>query len=87
MKLELYILPNSKKTEYVGIHNGIPKIRIGKKALNNEANNELVRFISLKLGINKSSVKIIHGSKGRIKLLEIDTTDSYEKIIGKLEDI
>lgn len=87
MKLELYILPNSKKTEYSGIHNGLPKIRIGKKALNNEANDELIKFISLKLGVSRSSVKIVHGSKGRYKLLEIDTTDLYEKIIGKLEDI
>ena len=87
MKLELYILPNSKKTEYVGIHNGMPKIRIGKKALNNEANDELIKFISSKLGISKSSVKIVHGSKGRVKLLDIDTVDLYEKIIGKLEDI
>ena len=41
-----------------------------------KANKEIVLFLAKALGIPKTSVEVVHGTSGRIKLVEIpDQTD------------
>ncbi|MGA1845596.1 DUF167 domain-containing protein [Deferribacter abyssi] len=84
IRITLYIQPGAKKSEYVDFFNGMPKIRIVSSPVEGAANKELIKFLSKKLGISKSKVKIIRGEKSRVKTLEIDfdiTEDEFIKII------
>ena len=71
-RLEVYIQPRASKSEVVGMHDGIIKIRIAAPAVENAANLGLVDFIAERLGVAKRSVRIVSGLTSRRKVLEID---------------
>ena len=65
------------------MHGGVVKIRIAAPAVQNAANLALMEFVAETLGIAKRSVRIVSGSAGRRKVLEIEgVTD--EQIAAKL---
>ncbi|MBN1684001.1 MAG: YggU family protein [Gammaproteobacteria bacterium] len=71
-KLYIYLQPNAKKNEIVGMHDEkFLKIRIASPAIDNKANKALIQFLSQHLGIAKSCIKIISGIKSRYKTLEV----------------
>jgi len=81
MKIELYIQPGAKKSEYSGIFDGKNKIRISSPPVEGAANKELIKFLSKKLKISKSSFKIVSGEHSRNKTVEIETELSEEEFV------
>ncbi len=47
------------------------KIDITAKPEKNKANNEVIKFLSKEFGVLKNNVKIISGSKDKVKLIKI----------------
>jgi len=80
--LSLYIQPGSKKSEWVGIYDGLPKLKIAAQPIEGKANKEIIEFLSDYLGIPKSLISIKSGDTGRRKVVEIVINN--EKIIEKL---
>lgn len=68
--LLLYIQPRASKTQVVGTHGegGTArfKIKVAATPVDGEGNEELIIFLSKKLGIPKSSLIILRGETGRI---------------------
>lgn len=86
MKLNIYVQPGAKKTSFEGLHGDAIKIKIKAPPQDGKANEELIEFISDKLGIKKSRVKISHGEKSRNKVLSIEYDNiPVEDIIEKLK--
>jgi uncharacterized protein YggU (UPF0235/DUF167 family) len=54
------------------MHDGLIKIRIAAAAIENAANFALIDFLAQRLGIAKRHVRIVSGSAGRKKTVEID---------------
>jgi uncharacterized protein (TIGR00251 family) len=82
MKLALKVTPGAKKNEVLGWEDDYPqigrvlKIRIAAPPVEGKANKEIVLFLSKLLKVTKSSIEVVHGTSGRIKLVEIpDGTD------------
>ena len=82
MKLALKVTPGAKKNEILGWEEDYPqvgrvlKVKIAAPPVEGKANKEIVLFLAKALGIPKSSVEVVHGTSGRIKLVEIpDQTD------------
>ena len=82
MKLALKVTPGAKKNEILGWEDDYPqvgrvlKLKIAAPPVEGKANKEIVLFLSKALGIPKTSVEVVHGTSGRIKLVEIpDHTD------------
>lgn len=82
MKLALKVTPGAKKNEILGWEDDYPqvgrvlKVKIAAPPVEGKANKEIVLFLSKALGIPKSAVEVVHGTSGRIKLVEIpDQTD------------
>ena len=82
MKLALKVTPGAKKNEILGWEDDYPqvgrvlKVKIAAPPVEGKANKEIVLFLAKALGIPKSSVEVVHGTSGRIKLVEIpDQTD------------
>ena len=82
MKLALKVTPGAKKNEILGWENDYPqvgrvlKVKIAAPPVEGKANKEIVLFLAKALGVTKSSIEVVHGTSGRIKLVEIpDGTD------------
>lgn len=82
MKLALKVTPSAKKNEILGWEDDYPqvgrvlKVKIAAPPVEGKANKEIVLFLAKALGVSKSSIEVVHGTSGRIKLVEIpDGTD------------
>lgn len=72
-------VPNSSKNEVCGLYEDALKIKIKAPAVENKANEELVKFISKLLKVPKSSISFKNGETSKLKTLYIDNC-SIDKI-------
>ena len=79
------VIPNSSKTQIIGLYNNTLKIKLKAKPVDNAANQELVRFLAEKLNVPRSNVQIIKGQNNRKKLVSVAGCSS--KNIEDLLDI
>lgn len=82
MKLALKVTPGAKKNEILGWEDDYPqvgrvlKVKIAAPPVEGKANKEIVLFLAKALKVTKSSIEVVHGTSGRIKLVELpDGTD------------
>jgi uncharacterized protein (TIGR00251 family) len=82
MKLALKVTPGARKNEILGWEDDYPqvgrvlKLKIAAPPVEGKANKEIILFLAKALGIPRSAVEVVHGTSGRIKLVEIpDHTD------------
>lgn len=85
MKIKVYIQPNSKKSGYAGLHDGMPKLKITAPPVDGAANSEIIKIFAKLLNIPKSDITISSGQASRIKILDINTDKSHEEITALLE--
>lgn len=85
MKIKVYIQPNSKKSGYAGMYDGLPKLKVSAPPASGAANAEIVKIFSKLLNIPKSDIIISSGHASRLKILDINTDKSYEEIINKIQ--
>jgi uncharacterized protein len=71
-RLRLRIVPNAKRSEVVGPHGDALKLKIAAPALEGRANEELVDFLSVKLGVPRRSIVLVGGEKSRDKVIEVE---------------
>lgn len=77
MKLALKVTPGARKNEILGWEDDYPqvgrvlKLKIAAPPVEGKANKEIVLFLAKALGVTKSSIQVVHGTSGRIKLVEI----------------
>ena len=69
--IQVRVIPRSSRSEIVGEIDGAVKVRLSSPPVDGAANAELIRLISKKLGISKSSVEIISGETSKTKRLRI----------------
>lgn len=86
MKIKVYIQPNSKKSGYAGLYDGIPKLKITAPPTSGAANSEIIKIFSKLLNISKSDITISSGQASRLKILEINTNKTCEEITALLEN-
>ncbi len=67
--LAIYVVPRSSKSEVVGLYNDCLKIKINAQPHDNEANEELIRFLSKSLKVPKASIEIIKGHTQKKKVI------------------
>lgn len=72
--LFVYLQPHAQKNAIIGMYDDtFLKIQITAPALENKANQALIKFLSQEMDIPKSQIKIISGLKSRYKVLRIDS--------------
>jgi uncharacterized protein len=65
------VIPRSSRSEIVGEYEGAVKVRLSSPPVDGAANAELIRLISKKLGVSKSSVSIVSGETSKTKQLRV----------------
>jgi len=71
VRLAVQVAPNAKKTEVVGVFDGMLKIRLQAQPIEGKANDALVRYLAQALGVSRSAVTLTHGQSGKRKLLVV----------------
>jgi uncharacterized protein (TIGR00251 family) len=69
--LSIMVQPRAGRTEVVGPHGDLLKIRLAAPPVDGEANEELVRFLAKTFGVAKRSVTIESGETGRKKRVRV----------------
>lgn len=87
MKIKVYIQPNSKKSGYAGLYDGLPKIKITAPPVDGAANAEIIKIFSKLLNVSKSEVTISSGQASRLKILDINTNMTADEIMQKIQSL
>ena len=66
------VMPNAKRTEVDGLHDGALRIRLAAPPIEGRANEALVAWLARSLGIPKRSVELLRGESSRRKQVALD---------------
>jgi hypothetical protein len=66
------VIPNAKRTEAVGLHDGCLRVRLQAPPLEGRANDALVAWIASQLGLPKRAVQLQRGAASRRKRVLVD---------------
>ncbi|HOS96380.1 MAG TPA: DUF167 domain-containing protein [Deltaproteobacteria bacterium] len=70
--LNLRVQPNASREGAGDVRNDALIIRLNAPAIEGRANEALIKFLSKRLSVAKSRIRILQGERGRNKLVEID---------------
>ena len=73
--LELKIIPNAPRNEVVGWLGAALKVKVHAPALEGRANDELLDFLAVKLGVPRRHVTLLRGEKSRQKVVRLTGID------------
>ena len=87
LTIKIKAVPNSSKNEICGLYDDALKVKLKAPAVENKANEELVKFIAKSLKLPKSSVVLKSGNTSKLKILYIEncTIDKFKNICVNIE--
>ena len=71
-RIAVTVSPRAGRDEIVGIRGGILAVRVCAPPVDGEANRALCRLIARRAGVAPGRVRIIHGERGRKKLVAVE---------------
>jgi uncharacterized protein (TIGR00251 family) len=74
--LTLYVQPNARRSAVAGRYGDALKLRIAAPALDDKANRALIDFLHQWFKLPLSRIHIVHGSRGRRKVVELGRCDA-----------
>jgi uncharacterized protein (TIGR00251 family) len=78
VRIQVKVQPRASKNEIAGVMGEFLRIRLTAPPVEGEANKKLIKFLSKVFGCGARSVKILSGTTGRCKLVEIDGVSEDE---------
>jgi uncharacterized protein len=84
VRFSVHVQPRASRTEIAGEHGTAIKVRLHSPPVDGAANQELIDFLSEKLGVSRRAVRITGGQSSRAKTVEVDGV-SIESVRALLE--
>ncbi|MGE9516239.1 MAG: DUF167 domain-containing protein [Solitalea-like symbiont of Tyrophagus putrescentiae] len=81
VKIHVKIHANAKKNAIVNVKDDLIRISIKSRPVNNEANKELLEFLSTILKLSKKNISITKGLTSKFKTVSIDNYNEEELYI------
>jgi uncharacterized protein (TIGR00251 family) len=69
--LRVSVMPNAKRTEVDGLHDGALRVRLAAPPIEGRANDALVAWLAKALGVPKRDVELLRGESSRRKQVAI----------------
>ena len=69
--LQLSVVPNAKRTEVDGLHDGALRVRLAAPPIDGRANDALVAWLAKSLGVPRRDVELLRGEGSRRKQVAI----------------
>jgi uncharacterized protein (TIGR00251 family) len=70
--LSVSVVPNAKRTEVVGLHDGDLRVRLAAPPVDGKANDTLTAWVADQLRLPKRAVRLLRGQTSRQKQLTVD---------------
>jgi hypothetical protein len=70
-RIAVRLQPRASRDELLGFRDGVLHARVSAPAVEGAANRALCRLIAASAGVAPSRVEILHGERGRSKLLRV----------------
>jgi uncharacterized protein (TIGR00251 family) len=71
-RIDVYVQPRASRTEVTGRHDGCIRIRLAAPPVDGAANAALIEFVAERTRVARSAVRIVRGTTGRRKTVEVD---------------
>jgi uncharacterized protein len=69
--LQLSVMPNARRTEADGLHDGALRVRLAAPPIDGRANDALIAWLTKSLGVPKRDVEVLRGESSRRKQVAI----------------
>ena len=69
--LQLSVMPNAKRTEVDGLHDGALRVRLAAPPIDGRANEALVAWLAKSLGVPRRDIEVLRGEASRRKQVAI----------------
>ena len=69
--LQLSVMPNAKRTQVDGLHDGALRVRLAAPPIDGRANEALVAWLAKSLGVPRRAVVVLRGESSRRKQVAI----------------
>jgi len=73
--IRLRIVPRASSNAVVGVHGDAVKIRLQAPPVDGKANKDLLRYLSKRLGVARSSLSLVSGERSREKEVLVRGSD------------
>lgn len=83
--LDLSVMPNAKRTEVDGLHDGALRVRLAAPPIDGRANEALVAWLAKSLGVTKRDVQVLRGESSRRKQVAIAV--AYDRATAWLAEV
>ena len=71
MLLQVSVMPNAKRTEVDGLHDGALRVRLAAPPIDGRANEALIAWLAKSLGVPRRDVEVLRGETSRRKQVAI----------------
>ena len=75
LKFRVQVVPRASRSEIVGEHDGLLRVRIAAPPVEGAANKELIKVLAKTFRVSKSDVEIVSGQSSRVKHVTVSGTD------------
>ena len=79
------VMPNAKRTQVDGLHDGALRVRLAAPPIEGRANDALVAWVAKQLKVPRRDVELLRGESSRRKQLAVAV--SYEAAAAWLADL
>ena len=76
--LTVRVTPRSSRSEIVGEHDGMLKVKLQAPPVGGAANEKLVKLLAKKLDVSRSAIAIVGGETARTKRLKVSGVSAEE---------
>jgi len=76
--IKIKLLPRSSKNQIVGKEGDTLKVKVTSPPVDGKANEALIELLAKRLGVSKSSIKIISGRRSKLKTVTISGLSQKE---------
>lgn len=71
LQLTVRVTTGGRRSEVIGVRNDALRIRVAARPVDDQANDELRRFVAEVFGVRRSAVRLTHGRRSRTKTVAL----------------
>lgn len=86
MKITVRVTPNAAKSEVLKYQDEVLTVRLQASPHEGQANKELLRLLADFFRLPKTSLRLIRGMRGRVKLVEAPITAHHLRPLSPTDD-
>ena len=80
IRLALNVQPGSKRSEVLGLVDGVLRLRVAAPAKEGKANEALIDLLAALLAVPKTRIRILHGLAARNKVVAVQGLSQEEAL-------